>query len=333
MPHLLKIFSCKLNTSKKKLVTVRIVGGLGNQLFVLFFGLAVSKVLESKLLIDDKLIVFGSNSDRKIEILNLKFGRIQFQFKKSYFQPRTLIKQSLIVRRVLWHIFNSQRYLVGEKMVADANFKFKSGQTYSGYYQDWFYADYIYETKGKLFVEALKPSISYEKLRSELKHNRPICVHVRLGDYLNFPEIYSILPEYYYLDAIKHLNSSKKLPIWIFIEAKSELATHYPNLLALTDKVIDRDAEVSDSESFALLQESQAIVTSNSTYSLWAAWFGEKNGANVVVPLQMGVKEGQDDLTSARWDRYDLIRKEIIPKSNQEDSYILKKREFEGKFK
>ena len=98
MPQLLNIFSWKLNTSKKKLVTVRIIGGLGNQLFILFFGLAVSTVLGSKLLIDDKLIVFGSNSDRKIEILNLKFGRIQFQFKKSYFQPRTLIKRSLIVR-------------------------------------------------------------------------------------------------------------------------------------------------------------------------------------------------------------------------------------------
>lgn len=276
MPLLLKIFSWKLNTSKKKLITARIVGGLGNQLFILFFGLAVSTVLGCKLRIDDKLIVFGSNPDREIEILNLKFGRIQFQFKKSYFQPRILIKRSLIVRRVLWLIFNSQVYLVSEKMVANANFKFKSGQTFSGYYQDWLYADYIYETKGKLFVEALKPSAGYEKLRLELKHNRPICVHVRLGDYLNFPEIYSILPEHYYLNAIKHLNSSKKLPIWIFIETKSELATHYPNLLALTDKVIDRDAEVSDSESFALLQESQSIVTSNSTYSLWAAWFAEK---------------------------------------------------------
>lgn len=333
MPQLLKIFSWKLNIPKKKLVTVRVVGGLGNQLFILFFGLAVSTVLGSKLLIDDKLIAFGSNSDRKIEFLNLKFGIIQFQIKKSYFQPRTLIKRSLIVRRVLWHIFNSQGYLVSEKMVADANFKFKSGQTFSGYYQDWFYADYIYETKGKLSVETLKPSDSYEKLRLELKDNRPICVHVRLGDYLNFPEIYSILPEHYYLNAIKYLNSSNKLPIWIFIETKRELATHYPNLLALTDKVIDRDVEVSDSESFALLQESQFIVTSNSTYSLWAAWFAEKKGANVVVPLQMGVKGGQDGLTSPRWDRYDLIRKEIIPKSNQEDNYILKKREFEGKFK
>ena len=333
MPQFLSIFSWKLNIPKKKLVTVRIVGGLGNQLFILFFGLAVSTVLRSKLLIDDKLIVFGSNSDRKIEILNLNFGRIQFQFKKSFFQPRTLIKRSLIVRRILWYIFNSQGYLVGEKMVADANFKFESGQTFSGYYQDWFYADYIYETKGKLFVEALKPSASYEKLRLELKHNRPICIHVRLGDYLNFPEIYSILPEYYYLDAINYLNQSRKLPIWVFIESKVELVTHYPNLFALTEKVIDCSIGVSDSESFALLQESQSIVASNSTYSLWAAWFGEKNSANVVVPLQMGVRGGQDDLTSPRWDRYDLIRKEIIPKSNQEGTYILKKRDFESKFK
>jgi hypothetical protein len=332
MPQFLSIFRRRVNSPKKEFITVRIVGGLGNQLFTLFFGLAVSTALGSKLLIDDKLVAFGSNSDRKIEILNLKFGKMQFQFTRSYFQPRALIKRNLIIRRIFWHLFNSQRYLVSEKMVANTNFKFKLRQTFLGYYQDWFYADYIYKTNGNLFIEVLNPTASYQKLRLELKNNQPICIHVRLGDYLDFPEIYSILPEHYYLDAIKYLNSSSELPIWVFIESKNELITHYPNLFALTDKVIDRGAEVSDSESFALLQESQSIVTSNSTYSLWAAWFAEKNGANVVVPLQMGVKGGQDDLTSARWDRYDLIRKEIIPKSNQEDNYVLKKREFESKF-
>jgi hypothetical protein len=333
MSPLLNIFSSIRNFQKRESITVRIVGGLGNQLFILFFGLAVSTVLGSKLLIDDKLIVFGSNSERKIEIFNLKFGKIQFQFKKSYFQPRALIKQSLMIRRIIWHMFNFQRYLVSERMVANANFRFRLGQTFSGYYQDWFYADFIYETNGNFFVEVVNPTASYENLRLELKNNQPICIHIRLGDYLNFPEIYSILPEYYYSDAINYLSSSRKLPIWVFIESNAELVTHYPNIFALTNKVIDRSVGVSDSESFALLQESQSIVTSNSTYSLWAAWFAEKNGANVVVPLQMGVKGGQEDLTSARWDRYDLIRKEIIPRSNQEDNYILKKREFESKFK
>jgi hypothetical protein len=257
MLQLISIFSWRLNIPLKKMITVRIVGGLGNQLFILFFGLAVSTVLGSRLLIDDKFIVFGSNSNRKIEIINFKFGRIQFEFKKSYFQPRALIKRSLIARRILWRIFNSQRYLVNEKMLADANFKFKLGQTFSGYYQDWFYADYIHEATGNLSIDLSNPGANYESLNSELKNNQPICLHVRLGDYLNFPEVYSILPEHYYLDSINYLNPSGEFPIWVFIESKGELVTHYPNLLASTDKVIDRGVGVSDSESFALLQDSQ----------------------------------------------------------------------------
>jgi hypothetical protein len=333
MSKFLNVFSWIRNPTKRDSITVRIIGGLGNQLFTLFFGLAVSTALRSELLVDDKLIVFGSNSSRKIEILNLKFGEIKFHFKKSIFLPRLLIKQGPIIRRIFWHIINFQRNLVNEKMVENTNFKFRLGQTFSGYYQDWFYADFIYETNGNLLVKVVNPTANYEKLRAELKSIRPICIHVRLGDYLSFPEIYSILPELYYLDAMRHLNPSRKLPIWVFIESKSELVTHYPKLFALTDKVIDRSVGVSDSESFALLQESQSIVASNSTYSLWAAWFAEKNKANVVVPLQLGVKGGQDYLASPRWDRYDLIRKEIIPKSNQEGNYILKKRDFESKFK
>lgn len=333
MSRLFGNFSWRKRLSKKEFITIRIVGGLGNQLFTLFFGLAVSTALGSKLLIDDKLIVFGSNSDRKIEISNLKLGKKKFYFKKNYLQPRTLIKRSLMVRRIFWHIFNIRRYSINERMVADANFKFRLGQTFSGYYQEWFYADFVYETNRHLLVEVLNPTAVYNKLRLELRDNMPVCMHVRLGDYLNFPEIYSILPEHYYLDSINYLNSSRKLPIWVFIESKDELVTYYPNLFTLSDKVIDRSHGVSDSESFALLQESKSLVASNSTYSLWAAWFADKSGANIVVPLQMGVKGGQDDLTSARWDRYDLIRKKIIPKSNQEDNYILKKREFESKFK
>jgi hypothetical protein len=333
MSKLLNIFHLIRNPKKKDSVTVRVIGGLGNQLFTLFFGLAVSTALKSKLLVDSKLIVFGSNSDRKIEIKNLKFGEMKFYIKQNIFQPRLLIKQSPIIRRIFWHINNFQINLVTEKMVQNSNFKFRSGQTFSGYYQDWFYADFIYEINGKLLVEVVNPSSSYEKLRAELKRIQPICIHVRLGDYLNFPEIYSILPEPYYLNAMSHLNPSKKLPIWVFIESKVELAKHYPNLFAITDKVVDRNTGVSDSESFALLQESHSIVASNSTYSLWAAWFAEKNRANVVVPLQLGVNGGPDHLASARWDRYDLIRKEIILKSNHDANYILKKRDFKSKFK
>jgi len=332
MPTSSSAFNWIKRLPKKDFIIVRIVGGLGNQLFTLFFGLAVSTALGSKLIVDDKLIVFGSNSDRKIEIVNLKFGNTKFFFKKKFFQLKILIKRSLISRKIFWHIFHVQRNIVDEKTVADANFKFRTGLTFTGYYQDWFYADIFYEKNRNMSVEVLNPSAGYNKLRLELRKIRPICLHVRLGDYLNFPEIYSVLPEYYYLDALNYLNSSERLPVWVFTESKSELTTHYPNLFALADKIVDRSFGTTDSESFALLQESQSIVVSNSTYSLWAAWFAEKNGAKVVVPLQMGVKGGQDDLASARWDRYDLIRKEIVPKSSQDDSYTLKKREFESKF-
>ena len=56
---------------------------------------------------------------------------------------------------------------------------------------------------------------------------------------MNFPNIYSILPENYFLDSLKHLELKDSDKIWLFTEDLVEANEFYPELVNKADKVID----------------------------------------------------------------------------------------------
>ena len=67
----------------KNFTKIKVIGGIGNQLFVLAFGLAVSMRLKTKLIVDDSLIHFGSNKSRRMEISNLIFNGFDIEFSSN----------------------------------------------------------------------------------------------------------------------------------------------------------------------------------------------------------------------------------------------------------
>jgi len=322
----------KKTLRKSNSIVVNAIGGLGNQLFVTFFGLAVSLILKSDLIVDDKLIGFGSNPKRKLEVSKLDFGDLKIEYRPNYFNTFVIFKKSSIFRKILWLIFKMKIGRVNERDIFNSKFKFKTGQVFSGYFQDWFYPDLVYELNSGLELKIPSPSLNLQKLIADYNATNTICVHVRIGDYLDFPEIYTILPETYYLKSINHLKSSNQNKIWTFIEDSSQLSRFYPKLFEISDKIVDQESDVSDVESFYLLASCTKLITSNSTYSLWAGWFVEKNGFEVIVPMQLGINGGAENLISSRWARYNIDTNEIMPKILSKEKYDLRLSEFYNQF-
>jgi hypothetical protein len=131
--------------NKGSIITVKIIGGLGNQLFGYFFGLAVSDRLGTKLNIDGSLIKFGSNKDRvanvqKFETLadNIFFSNMQNQFSKKLISNK-------YIRKIYWKIMSKLNPNISESALEQKNFKFQEHRSYSGYFQNWFYVDYYYK--------------------------------------------------------------------------------------------------------------------------------------------------------------------------------------------
>jgi hypothetical protein len=140
------------------------------------------------------------------------------------------------------------------------------------------------------------------------------------------------LPEYYFLDCLKHLELKDNDKVWLFAEDLVQANNFYPELVSRADKIIDNKFELTDLESFSLLCQGAKLVASNSTFSMWAAWFVNKNGLSAVVPMQLGIKGGSPTLSDERWDRYDLEKRTIIPGSKSKLRYLERKKEFLSKF-
>ena len=316
----------------KYFTKIKVIGGIGNQLFVLAFGLAVSRRLKTKLVVDDSLILFGSNKSRRMEISNLIFNGFDIEFKNRKLSKLINQKSNSILNKIIWKLFKLNTRVISEDKQEKPQFRFTKGQTFSGYFQDWFYVDYVYEQNSNFDFNLKNPSSVYLNLIKDTAQSKPIFIHVRLGDYLNFPNIYSILPENYFLDSLKHLGSNNNEEIWLFTENLEQLTKFYPELIKKVDKVIDRNIGLTDIESFKLLCRGTKLVASNSTFSMWAAWFVNKNGFRAVVPLQMGIKGGSESLIDERWDRYDLEKRVIIPGTKSNARYLEKKAAFLSKF-
>ena len=283
-------------------ITVKLVGGLGNQLFGLVFGLTVANKLQSKLVADCSLISMGNNNSRKLEIRSLNTSGISVVFKKSFLNNLIEKINLQILKSLYWktNIYFTKQ----ESKINKSEFKFKRNQKFSGYFHTWVYADTLAKEGFDLNFDTSEFSEKFFQLLNKFKSTENVSIHVRVGDYLDFPGLYRILPEIYFLEAIRKLTSQNlSRKVYIFVENSEDLINFYPNLYKKANFIIDSNSGLSSLESFNVLCQSKCIVASNSTYSLWAAWFIKKNNGYAIVPDASFFPQESKNLLDQRWDR------------------------------
>jgi hypothetical protein len=320
--------------NKGSIITVKIIGGLGNQLFGYFFGLAVSDRLGTKLNIDGSLIKFGSNKDRvanvqKFETLadNIFFSNMQNQFSKKLISNK-------YIRKIYWKIMSKLNPNISESALEQKNFKFQEHRSYSGYFQNWFYVDYYYKNHPFLTFDTIVKTEFFKTTKKRMQILEPICVHLRIGDYLNFPKIYEIIPVNYFSYCINKLKAENPdRPVWIFIESKHDLDLFYKDIVTGSTEIFDKDCGLTDVETFLLLSNSKFLVATNSTFSLWASWFVWKSGNKAYVPYQSFISGASADLMDERWERYDFKNDKFYPGEFNKEKYEKIENEFIDKFK
>jgi hypothetical protein len=152
----------------------------------------------------------------------------------------------------------------------------------SGYLQSEKYFEHCKEDIKKMFSfkEDFKRRLT-EKY-AEVFTKPVIAVHVRRGDYVGNPNYYN-LPIEYYLHALEHNfpNWSSDFNIFVFSDD-----VHYCKAYLDTDGVFFSEGQ-SEVEDMCLMSLCNHFILSNSSYSWWGAWLGEKEGTIVVTPNHM----------------------------------------------
>lgn len=231
---------------KTIILQINLVGGLGNRLFQIASGYSIAKKYNFKFVINE---TYNSHS-------NNKYNWITDNFEKRNIKDYVLISEQ---EEFEYNTFN---------------FPKNKNIILNGYFQnEEYFTNYKNDIK-KLFKEPIGLQLNFN-------YTDLIAIHVRLGDFLNYPDKHFINLLNYYIKAITLIKTINKNTRFIVIsqDTKETILKFYP-LFSNFDFRIGSD-EVSD---LYFMTRCLGVICSNSTFSWWGGYLNNNINKIIVIP-------------------------------------------------
>lgn len=255
-----------------KTVVAKLKGGLGNQLFIYFAAASLAERNGAKLVIETGEI--GNAETFRTFGLNNLILPVPFQVIEPRFNFRNkVLRKVLRELRNLRHLVLRDYIHTSEEVgfVDLNNLRSSSGSIYlDAYYQSWRYFADLEVLQGAIVVQPKVKSNSYVEHMERMKIKNVIAVHIRRGDFLKFKDSIGVLNLDYYRDAlleVKHSNPNSE--VWAYSDDLQFIKQNQKYLGI--DYIPDSASALTETETLFLMSAAKAIVTSNSTFSWWAA--------------------------------------------------------------
>lgn len=271
---------------------VRILGGLGNQMFQYAFLVALRERLQEEVLMDTNIfdsykLHNGFELDRIFNITaekaNVKQIRELTRYTNNYFLAR--------IYRRLPQLKTECREKFSYKYYPE--FLQREGDAYyDGYWQYYKYFD--------CYKKALLDEFSFKSGMDEyntafLNHLQnstfiSVSLHVRRGDYLNHKLYKGICNMNYYHKAISYVNEilGDNIHFVIFSNdptwCDSELRPLLKNSQEVT--IVDWNKGVESYKDLRLMASCQVNIIANSSFSWWAAYLNQHFEKKVIAPVK-----------------------------------------------
>jgi hypothetical protein len=258
------------------IVSVNILGGLGNQLFQIATAYAYARREKGELQIEH----IQTNGNRPLYWDTLLHRVHPYLVQKlpsmdSWYEP-------------------------GPTTFGEIGPLSPSGKYLRGYLQSskYFYNDEIKEEIRELFQA---PSHIVEQVQTKYKDlmdqkDRVVIVHCRRTDYITFQHVHGPLPASYYKEAIQRMLNKVSNPIFLLCGDDSSFWNEIREEIKPVWEHEYRILDETDIYTFILLQQFQNVIMANSTFIWWTTWLSK--ATNVIVPSKWfgpsGPKEWED---------------------------------------
>jgi hypothetical protein len=323
--QILQIFIRTLNNlaTQDRDVTIALTGGLGNQLFQLAVALDVAGI--NKVHLETSIGKPRLNKFGKPEIasFNLPMGVKLLESRKAGYLLRKssgfmlrsgVTPRSLETSRFMSAVLKSCWQLIVQlslkkkitpiagKGVGYFEIEPAPGNLFlHGYFQSFRWADSVYER-----LMLLTPSFGGSEIDrfSELAIlEKPLVVHIRLGDYKNEPN-FGLASKAFYEISVKTLWESNKFKkIWVFSDEPELAGSYFPEEFSPHLRWIP---EILGSSALTLevMRLGRGYVIGNSTYSWWGAYLSRSKNPPVIAPDPWFRNLADPiDLVPSRWRR------------------------------
>lgn len=279
------------------MIMVRLMGGLGNQMFQYAAGLQLATLRKTILKLDPTFLLDRmprenfTYRDFDLEIFDLQ-PEIASPAEVRRFRRLAEPASRSVLERVADKLARRHYYLESSPAF-DAGVLELPDETYlEGYFQnERYFADIGVEIRKRfrLAPDESKLPAGTRRLADDIRSNQGICLHVRRGDYASNPvsfQHHGLCSLEYYQNGLKELRARGATgPVFIFSDDVKWCRDNFKE----SDKFVvvgDEHAGPCSSLHFWLMTLCQSFVIANSSFSWWAAWLGENPNKIVVRPSQ-----------------------------------------------
>lgn len=286
---------------------VKLVGGLGNQLFGYAAGRYLEQVGSHKVVYDTSQIPHGFTNHN----VSLVGRKLEGKFAEKPRSDATASGAPGFLRKLRRSVFEGKG-LGWDPRLSNVRF----GTEINGYFQTYRYFSTL--TEGRLNRDALVrhqgPSKWLIRKILEAEDERPVILHLRRGDYRKLADHMGLVGFSYFLQAIGNLESSlKNQPIWVFSDESRE-ALELVALVRGQAKAILQPAESDPGETLVLMSYGEAHILSNSTFGWWSSILSPSSKMTIVPNPWLRGLETPRDLFPPHWVKaHHLWQEEHLP--------------------
>lgn len=294
------------------MVVVRLLGGLGNQMFQYAAGQAVALRHQAPLLLD--LTGFEQYDLRRFELHEFAISARPARDEELVpFRSTPPTRKSSLSLRILdrFRLFKPSSILREATFTYDSRIeKVTLPVCLDGYWQSEKYFSDIAPVIRREFTLKSEVDIANLGVQRQIQAagNRSVSLHVRRGDYVSNPhtsQYHGVCTLEYYRLAVERIARQVLHPHFFVFSDDHEWVRenlHFPDYTMTQVQVNDPDHGIFD---LTLMKSCAHQIIANSSFSWWGAWLNPSNEKIVIAPAQWFARAGNDtrDLLPASWIR------------------------------
>lgn len=265
-------------------ITHNLMGGLGNQLFQIFFTISMA--------LKYNIHFFFERKEQLGEGLGITVRQTYWDSLLKEMQPHLVPNISLIKNEE--RVFNIHNIEENNAESFMDDFTKNNGISeeqlviLNGYFQSPLYFEMheseIMEITGlNRIIRDFKETVDLDK------KNQTVSIHFRIGDYVKYPDCHPILPVQYYINSIHHiLQIVKDIKYVEYFFENSDIHMVSQSIFELRNTfpflVFIRNREKVDWKQMIVMSFCKYNIIANSTFSWWGAYLNTNKDKIVCYP-------------------------------------------------
>jgi len=288
------------------MITTKLAGGLGNQMFQYAIGRHLALRNKTQLLLDISQL---NNKDPNITFRTYELNIFNISAKII---PKEKIILPKIIKEILFRLLK-RRYIKqkGNSFNKEVLANYNKNICLEGYWQCENYFKDIEDIIKQDFKIKIEPSEQNKVMLKKIKSTNSICIHIRRGDYVADPKTkahHGVCSLGYYYNSIKEIKKKVKSPVFYVFSDDINWAREN---IKIKDKTIFVNINSTDKayEDLRLMSNCKHFIIANSSFSWWGAWLSNNPNKIVCAPYKWFNQAEEGDIVPRDWRRIGDMKK------------------------